>query len=103
MYKYRSTEVQDLVNNNLAILDPKPHLYTLFTHQVVSGGFIAGVAWIGTTCYGRLKELFGENLSSTIRDESQRSSINVYANTLNDMEVAEVYLNIFFKFIIEPR
>ena len=84
-----------MIDNNLAILDPKPHLYTLFTYKNVPPGesFIAGVAWVGTTCYGKLVELHGDNLSNIFlkKQESQRSSINLYANVLNDLEVAEVY------------
>ena len=74
-------------------MDPKPQLYTLFTYKVVPPGqsFIAGIAYVGSTCYGNLKEIFGDSLPDFVRQESRRTSINLYADVLNDMEVAEVY------------
>ena len=83
-----------MVDTHLAILDPKPHLYTFFTFKTPEGGesFVAGIAWRGTTCYGHLAELYGNNVDSYYHQESIRTSINMYANGFSDMDVAEVSL-----------
>ena len=86
------TLIEDLINNNLVDLDPKPNLYTLFTYWSPSPGqsYTAGVAWRGSACNGKLKELYGDNLSDWYKEESRRSSINIYANGAGDLDVAEV-------------
>ena len=86
------TIIEDLINNNLAGLDPKPNLYTLFTYWAPPPGqsYTAGVAWMGSVCNGKLKELYGDNLDDWAKQESKRSSINIYANFASDLDVAEV-------------
>ena len=84
--------IPGLVDTHLAILHPKPHLYTFFTFKSPSGGFVAGIANIGTACYGHLAELYGNNVNSFYHQDSIRTSINVYANGFGDMDTAEVSL-----------
>ena len=84
--------IPGLVDTHLAILDPKPHLYTFFTFKSPSGGFVAGIAKLGTVCYGHLTELYGNNVASYYRQESTRTSINMYANGKDDLDVAGVKL-----------
>ena len=81
-----------MVDTHLAILDPKPHLYTFFTFKSPAAGesFTAGVAKLGTTCYGYLAELYGDKVGSNVYQESVRTSINMYASGFQDLDVAEV-------------
>ena len=88
--------IPGLVDTHLAILDPKPHLYTFFTFKNPSGSFVAGIAKLGTTCYGHLAELYGDNVGSYYHQESIRTSINMYANGFSDMDVAGVSLLLLF-------
>ena len=92
--------IPGLVDTHLAILHPKPHLYTFFTFKSPSGGFVAGIANIGTACYGNLAELYGDNVNSFYHQDSIRTSINVYANGFGDMDTAEVSLLIVIYSII---
>ena len=87
-----STKIPGLVDTHLAILDPKPHLYTFFTFKSPLGSFVAGMAKLGTTCYGHLAELYGDNLNSFYHQESIRTSINMYTNFFSDLDVARVSL-----------
>ena len=81
-----------MVDTHLAILDPKPHLYTFFTFDTPAAGesFVAGVAKMGTTCYGHLVELYGNNVNSFYHQESIRTSINMYPGGNGDLDVAGV-------------
>ena len=90
---YRS-KIPDLVDTHLAILKPKPHLYTFFTHKSPASGqsFTAGIAKLGTTCYGHLAELYGNNIDSYYHKEYLRTSINMYASWSGDLDVAQVSL-----------
>ena len=87
-----------MVDTHLAILDPKPHLYTFFTHKSPASGqsFTAGVAKLGTTCYGHLAELYGDNVNSYYHQESIRTSINMYASGFSDLDVAEVTTGVIY-------
>ena len=92
-----------MVDTHLAILDPKPHLYTFFTFKTPEGGesFVAGIAWRGTTCYGHLAELYGNNVHNDFHQESLRSSINMYpGGNFNDLDVAGVTCYLSYSIII---
>ena len=94
MYSFYSTIIPGLVDTHLAILDPKPHLYTFFTFDTPAAGesFVAGVAKMGTTCYGHLVELYGNNVNSFYHQESIRTSINMYPSPgFTDLDVAGVF------------
>ena len=82
-----------MVDTHLAILDPKPHLYTFFTFKTPEGGesFVAGIAWRGTTCYGHLAELYGDKVTDDFHQESLRTSINMYPSGFTDLDVAGVF------------
>ena len=83
-----------MVDTHLAILKPKPHLYTFFTYKSQAPGqkFAAGKARRGTTCYGYLAELYGNDIDSYYRNESLRTSINMYASVSEDLDFAQVSL-----------
>ena len=83
-----------MVDTHLAILDPKPHLYTFFTFKSPASGqsFTAGIAYVGTTCLGYLTELYGDKIDSFYHQESIRTSINMYASGFSDLDIAEVSL-----------
>ena len=87
-----STKIPGLVDTHLAILDPKPHLYTFFTFKNPSGSFVAGIAKLGSACYGHLTELYGDNVGSYYRQESTRTSLNMYSSGFSDMDTAGVQL-----------
>ena len=81
-----------MVDNNLAKLDPKPHLYTFFTFKdKKEGEFTVGKARKGTVCDGYLAKLYGEYIDE-IKEykESRRTSIIMYHS--NDLDAAEVTL-----------
>ena len=83
-----------MVDTHLAILDPNPHLYTFFTFDTPAAGesFVAGVAKTGTTCYGHLAELYGNNVHNDYHQESLRTSINMYPSPgFTDLDVAGVF------------
>ena len=96
---FSTKKITDLVDNILAKLEPKPHLYTFFTFKSPASGqsFTAGMAYVGTTCLGYLAELYGDKIHSHYHQESLRTSINMYASGFSDLDVAEVntYINIF--------
>ena len=89
-----STKIPDLVDTHLAILKPKPHLYTFFTYKSPAAGqtFTSGRANVGTACYGYLAELYGDKIDSYYHQESIRTSISMYASGSSDLDVAEVSL-----------
>ena len=83
-----------MVDTHLAILDPKPHLYTFFTFKTPAAGesFTAGVAKLGTICYGHLVELYGDKVDDDFHPESLRTSINMYPSPgFTDLDVAGVF------------
>ena len=84
--------IPGLVDTHLAILDPKPHLYTFFTFKnlTTAENFVAGIAKLGTVCYGHLSELYGDNVNSFYHKDSIRTSINMYASFFSDLDVAQV-------------
>ena len=101
MYSFYSTIIPGLVDTHLAILDPKPHLYTFFTFKTPgAGSFTAGIAWRGTTCFGHLYELYGDSVGGNIKEESLRSSINMYpGGNFNDLDVAGVTSYLLYSII----
>ena len=83
-----------MVDTHLAILDPKPHLYTFFTFKTPAAGesFTAGIAKLGTTCYGYLAELYGDNINDYYHQDSIRTSVNMYpGGNFGDLDVAGVF------------
>ena len=82
-----------MVDTHLAILDPKPHLYTFFTFKNPPAGesFTAGVAKLGTTCYGHLAELYGDKINDYYHQDSIRTSVNMYPSGFTDLDVAGVF------------
>ena len=93
MYCFHRTIIPGLVDTHLAVLDPKPHLYTFFTFKTPEGGgsFTAGIAWRGTACYGHLTELYGDNVASYYHQESLRTSVSMYpGGNFGDLDVAGV-------------
>ena len=99
---FYSTVIPGLVDTHLAILDPKPHLYTFFTFKTPAAGesFTAGIAYLGTTCYGHLAELYGDKINSYFHQDSIRTSINMYANGFQDLDVAEVSCDSLYSIIV---
>ena len=104
-----STKIPDLVDTHLAILKPKPHLYTFFTYKNQSYGqsFTAGNAHRGTACFGHLAELYGNKIDSYYHKESLRTSINMYASVSEDLDFAQVgifviyYVQLVYEIILE--
>ena len=83
-----------MVDTHLAVLDPKPHLYTFFTFKNPPAGesFTAGIAKLGTTCYGHLAELYGEKINDYYHQDSIRTSVNMYpGGNFGDLDVAGVF------------
>ena len=101
LYCFHRTIIPGLVDTHLSILDPKPHVYTFFTFKTPegAGSFTAGIAWRGTTCYGHLAELYGNNVDSYYHQESIRTSINMYPGGNGDLDVAGVTSYLLYSII----
>ena len=85
-----------MVDKHLAILEPKPHLYTFFTFKNTEGTFTAGIGHTGTVCDGYIAELYGDKVKHYAK-ESRRTSIIMYhlaneKDITNDLNVAAVTL-----------